>query len=266
MAAERLQKVLARAGLGSRRKIEEWIRAGRVTVNGVAAQLGMQVNGRERISIDGRPVRLPAPDRAIRRRVLIYHKPVGEVCTRSDPDGRPTIFAKLPALAAGRWVAIGRLDVNTAGLLLLTTDGELAHRLMHPSTGVEREYAVRVMGEASAEQLRALSKGVELEDGPARFERIVDAGGSGINHWYHVVLTEGRRREVRRLWEAVGHPVSRLLRVRYGPVQLPRRLRPGHWAELDGETAGHLLAVTGLALEPPAQGKPRPRRGRRQKH
>ncbi|MEJ2686082.1 MAG: pseudouridine synthase [Gammaproteobacteria bacterium] len=265
MAAERLQKLLARTGLGSRRQIEDWIRAGRVKINGVPAELGVQVTGRERITVDGRAVRVPTPDKPNRRRVLAYHKPVGEVCTRSDPEGRPTVFASLPRLRSGRWVAIGRLDVNTAGLLLFTTDGELAHRLMHPSGGVEREYAARVVGEAAAEQLQALLRGVELDDGPAHFDRVTDAGGAGTNHWYHVVLSEGRRREVRRLWDAMGHPVSRLIRVRYGPVQLPRRLRPGRWEELDAESTNQLLVAAGLPAETaparqPALGRRRRRR------
>ncbi|MGA7802409.1 MAG: pseudouridine synthase [Gammaproteobacteria bacterium] len=265
MTAERLQKLLARAGLGSRRQIEDWIRAGRVTVNGVRAELGVQVTGRERISVDGRPVHLPTFDKPLRKRVLAYHKPAGEVCTRSDPEGRPTVFANLPPLRTGRWVTIGRLDVNTAGLLLLTTDGELAHRLMHPSTGVEREYAARVVGEAAPEHLRALLKGVELEDGPAHFDRVADGGGSGTNHWYHVVLSEGRKREVRRLWDAVGHPVSRLIRVRYGPVKLSRRLRPGRWEELDAQVTGQLLSVAGLPPEPKPERKHSQSRRRRRR-
>ncbi len=263
MAAERLQKLLARTGLGSRRQIEEWIRAGRVKINGVRAELGAQVTGRERITVDGQQVRLPAPDKPAPRRVLAYHKPVGEVCTRSDPEGRPTVFANLPVLRSGRWVAIGRLDVNTAGLLLFTTDGELAHRLMHPSSGVEREYAARVVGEAAPEQLRSLLRGVELDDGPAHFDRVADGGGAGTNHWYHVVLSEGRRREVRRLWDAVGHPVSRLIRVRYGPVQLARRLRPGRWEELDSQSRDQLLTAAGLSPEAPPVRKPAKRRRRR---
>jgi len=251
---EKLQKVLARAGLGSRRELEDWIREGRIRVNGQRATIGDRVGPEDRITVDGRPLpkqRQSAP----RRRVIAYHKPLGEVCTRDDPEGRPTVFEQLPGLRNGRWVSIGRLDINTAGLLLLTNDGELANRLMHPSREVEREYAVRVLGEIAPDVLERLRTGVELEDGPARFESVRDAGGQGANHWYHVVLREGRNREVRRLWEAQGVTVSRLLRVRYGPIGLPRRLRPGRWEELQAQDVDALLAAVGM--EPEA----RPRAG-----
>lgn len=249
---ERLQKFLARLGLGSRRQIEEWIQAGRLTINGAIAQLGDKVSGAESIRLDGRPVTVNPP----RRRVLAYYKPVGEVTTRSDPEGRPTVFERLPVLRSGRWIAVGRLDLNTQGLLLLTTDGELANRLMHPAAGIEREYAVRVLGTAAETVLQRLQEGVTLEDGLARFEAIQDAGGSGVNHWYHVILREGRNREVRRLWESQGIAVNRLLRVRYGPVALRRGLRPGHWDELDAEQTSSLLAAAGMTPEAPVRLRP----------
>ena len=214
-------------------------------MDGETASLGRQVSGSERICLDGKP--LPV-ERATQQapRVIAYHKPVGELVTRDDPEGRPTIYAALPKIQAGRWIPVGRLDINTAGLLLLTTDGTLAHRLMHPSGGVEREYAVRVLGEVTVEQRRQLTTGVQLDDGPASFEQVVEAGGEGANRWYHVVLKEGRKREVRRLWEALGHTVSRLIRVRYGPVRLARELRPGAWRELHGAEARALYQGVGL--------------------
>ncbi len=241
--AERIQKILARSGLASRRQVEAWIREGRISVNGVTAELGMQIGPDDKVSVDGRPVPLAlahASD-AARRRIIAYHKPIGEVTTRADPEGRPTVFDRLPVLKTGRWVVVGRLDVNTAGLLLFTTDGELAHRLMHPSSEMEREYAVRVLGEVSPAALTALKSGVELEDGLARFEDIRDGGGTGANHWYHVVLKEGRNREVRRLWESQGITVSRLVRVRFGPVRLHRSLAPGKWEDLQPHWAAALL-------------------------
>ena len=252
MTAERLQKVLARAGLGSRREIEGWIRAGRIKVNGVIAELGAQVSGGETVTLDGKPVTLEAPDVL---RVIAYHKPVGELCTRHDAEGRPTVFDQLPRLSQGRWISVGRLDINTSGLLLLTNDGELANRLMHPSQQLEREYAVRVFGEIDGLILNRLLEGVELEDGPARFLALRDAGGSGANHWYHVVLGEGRNREVRRLWESQGVQVNRLIRVRYGPIELGRRPPAGKWRELEPAEIAALRAAAGL----PAIRQKRPR-------
>lgn len=242
--AERLQKFLARAGMGSRRQIEDWIREGRITVNGRVAKLGDQVSGAEAIHIDGRPLRVYAGHP--KRRVLAYYKTEGEITSRADPQGRPSVFDRLPTIRGGRWIAVGRLDVNTQGLLLMTTDGELANRLMHPSSQIEREYAVRVRGEVGPETLRRLHEGVMLEDGPARFEQIIDAGGSGVNHWYHVILREGRNREVRRLWAFQGVTISRLIRVRYGPITLPPGLRAGRWEELDQDQINLLLEAVGM--------------------
>jgi 23S rRNA pseudouridine2605 synthase len=220
---ERLQKLLASAGLGSRREIESWIEAGRVTVAGRVARLGERATTADEISVDGKRVELKGGS----TRVLLYHKPVGELVTRSDPQGRATVFSRLPP---GRWVAVGRLDINSSGLLLLTDDGELANRLMHPRYEVEREYLARVQGAVDMERLR---HGVRLEDGPAAFERIeLERRGEGTNRWYRVALREGRNREVRRMFEAVGARVSRLVRVRYGPVELPDDLASGQWREL----------------------------------
>ena len=221
--------MLAAAGLGSRREIESWIEAGRVTVNGRVAQLGDRAGQDDEIAVDGQRVE---PTSKSASRVLIYNKPEGEVVTRHDPEGRPSVFRRLPP---GRWIAVGRLDINSAGLLLFTDDGELANRLMHPRYGVEREYAVRVQGALGQAQLERLRRGVELDDGRAAFERIEATdprAGGGANRWYRVILKEGRKREVRRMFEAVGARVSRLLRVRYGPVELPRELRPGQWREI----------------------------------
>jgi len=230
----RLQKLLAQAGLGSRRAVEEWIRSGRVTVAGRVAQLGDRAAPGDDVRLDGNKLELGK--RAAPPELLLYYKPVGEVTTRSDPAGRPTVFERVPAPRQGRWIAVGRLDVNTSGLLLLTTDGELAHRLMHPSSEVEREYLVRVRGRPGPEVLRLLLDGVRLEDGPARFDRITAEAadhGAGSHSSFRVVLHEGRNREVRRLWGAVGFEVSRLLRIRYGPVELPRNLRPGTARRID---------------------------------
>lgn len=226
----RLQKALADSGFGSRRELEEWIIAGRVSVNGQPADIGQKVGPTDRIKVNGKLVNLKFSDRA--PRVLIYHKPEGEIVSRDDPEGRPSVFESLPNLRKGRWIAIGRLDFNTSGLLLFTDNGALANRLMHPRFGLEREYAVRILGELSEEQQKQLQQGVMLEDGEARFDTLVDGGGEGSNHWYRVTLSEGRNREVRRMFEALGLTVSRLMRVRYGVVNLPRQLRRGAWAEM----------------------------------
>ena len=204
---DRIQKVLANQGIGSRRQIDALLQEGRIQVNGRTAKPGDQLKGNEKVSIDGKPVRLSRF--GFKPKLLMYHKPVGVVSTRSDPEGRPTVYKQLPGLSQGRWIGIGRLDINTSGLLLFTTNGELANRLMHPSFELEREYAVRVRGDITAEKLRSLQQGIDLEDGSAHFDQVIDAGGQGSNHWYHVVLREGRNREVRRLWEAVDAEVSR---------------------------------------------------------
>jgi 23S rRNA pseudouridine2605 synthase len=225
---ERLQKLLASAGLGSRRAIEEWIRAGRLTVNGKTAQLGDRAAPGDDIRLDGKPLEI-AGVAAEAKQLLVYNKPLDEVTTRSDPQGRRTVFESLPPAGAGRWISIGRLDINTSGLLLFTTDGELAHRLMHPSSEVEREYLVTVQGRPGPEALYRLRSGVTLDDGPARFDRIEPVAGNGPDAAFRVILREGRNREVRRMWNAAGYEVARLARVRYGPVQLPLDLPPGKW-------------------------------------
>jgi len=243
---ERLQKIIARAGHGSRREVEKWIEQGRIKINGRTAILGEQIDpaDNDKITLDNKPLR--KLNLTPRLRVIAYNKPLGEVCTRHDEQGRPTVFDALPKPGTGRWIAIGRLDINTSGLLLFTTDGELANRLMHPSTEVEREYAVRVRGEAGPEVFEQLQTGVELEDGPAHFDQILDSGGQGSNHWYHVILREGRNREVRRLWEAVGFTVSRLIRIRYGNVELKRYLRLGKYKDLDAHDIQQLQTLAGI--------------------
>jgi 23S rRNA pseudouridine2605 synthase len=261
--SEKLQKVLARAGYGSRREMEQWIAAGRVTVNGKPAQLGDRAAPEDRVEVDGKT--LAAEQKAPPRQVLMYYKPVGEVTSRQDTEQRPVVFDRLPRLPTGRWVVVGRLDVNTSGLLLFTTDGELANRLMHPSYQIDREYAVRVLGEVTQETLDRLLKGVELEDGPGRFETIERTGdeGDGANDWFHVVLREGRKREVRRLFESQGLTVSRLIRVRYGPIALPRNMRRGDLRPLKPAEVDALCRRVGLEPEPVVRSeKPRtPRRG-----
>jgi 23S rRNA pseudouridine2605 synthase len=256
---EKLQKVLARAGLGSRRVIETWIQDGRVQVNRHTATLGERVSTTDEIRVDKRKLSL-SDLHAPPRKILCYHKPVGEVCTRHDPEERTTVFEQLPPLKQGRWISVGRLDLNTAGLLLLTTDGELAHRLMHPSYNIEREYAVRILGEVDKAMLKRLRAGVHLDDGMAHFKQIVDAGGTGANHWYHVILGEGRKHEVRRLWESQGVTVSRLIRIRFGPIYLPRGLRAGDYIKLDSQSQKALLQTVGLNVvpRPPKKTRPKP--------
>lgn len=247
--SEKLQKVLARAGLGSRRALETWIEEGRVTVNGVTATIGDRVDENDELKVDGRRINYPQPDDNNTRRVLLYNKPEGEVCTRTDPEGRPTVFDRLPNLNAQRWVAVGRLDINTSGLILFSTDGDLANCLMHPSSKIEREYAVRVYGQVDAAALKNLKSGVMLESGLAAFSSIADAGGEGQNHWYHVTISEGKNREVRRMWETQDVQVSRLIRVRFGHLHLPRDLRPGNWIELEPNEVDHLMSQVGVKLK-----------------
>ena len=256
--SERIQKLLARAGVGSRRQIEQLVSQGLVTVNGHVAVLGERAGPDDRILVRGEPVR---PSAGLRPRALMYNKPAGEVTARHDPQGRPTVFDRLPALSRGRWVNVGRLDVATSGLLLFTNDGDLANRLMHPASGVAREYAVRILGAVGDDILERLRQGVVLEDGVARFESITDAGGTGSNHWYRVTLREGRSREVRRLWESQGLAVSRLIRVRYGPIELDRQLRRGRWRALGPEELEALYDCAGLTRPAPPKARRR-RRGR----
>lgn len=237
--SEKIQKVLANAGLGSRRQLENWLREGRIVVNGKTAKLGDRITLDDKVRVDGRDVKL-IKSALQKTRVLLYHKPEGEICTRSDPENRPTVFDHLPLLRNGRWICVGRLDFNTSGVLLLTNDGELANRLMHPSTQIEREYAVRVHGEVTPAMIKILKKGMHLEDGLARFEQITDAGGEGSNHWYHVMVKEGRNRLVRRLMESQGVKVSRLIRIRFGSILLPRMLPRGKWMQLSKEEVEQL--------------------------
>lgn len=244
-AAIRLQKVLADTGLGSRREIETWIRAGRVRVNGKLAKLGDRVGTVDRVQIDGKEVKR-RPARRTELRVIAYNKPEGELVTRHDPEGRRTVFSRLPRLEAGRWIAVGRLDISTSGLLLLTNNGELANRLMHPAQKLEREYAVRILGEVPKEALVRLTHGIALADGPARFEEIVESGGEGANRWFHTLLRGGRNREVRRLWEAIGCRVSRLKRVRFGNVILGPQVFAGHWRGLTENELVDLLVLAGM--------------------
>lgn len=237
----KLQKALADAGLGSRREIEGWIAAGRLSVNGEPAHLGQRISLRDKVKLGGRLVNLHAA--ASLPRVLLYHKPEGEIVSREDPQGRPNVFNALPRLRGGRWIAIGRLDINSCGLMLFTTDGSLANRLMHPRYGIDREYAVRVLGDLDEAAQARLLQGIELEDGPARFLRLQAAGGEGANRWFNVNLAEGRNREVRRMFEAVGVTVSRLMRIRYGPVSLPTNLRRGQCRELEPAEVEGLMKV-----------------------
>ena len=247
-APEKIQKVLARAGAGSRREIERLIEQGQVMVNGKPAELGMRIIGNERIKVAGKPVdrRAMQPYKA---RVIILNKPEGCICSRHDPEGRKTVFEFLPAIARGRWIVVGRLDFNTSGLLLFTDDGELANALMHPSNQIDREYSVRVMGELNPAIQRKMTEGVVLEDGPASFEHLIDTGGTGLNHWYNVVLKEGRNREVRRIFESQEIQVSRLIRVRYGSVELPRELRQGRYRYLESNDVRQLYESVGLHFD-----------------
>jgi 23S rRNA pseudouridine2605 synthase len=247
--SEKLQKVLARAGHGSRRELETLIKSGRVSVNGKVARLGERLEDEDAvIRIDGHNVNVKTTEKPVCR-VLAYYKPEGELCTRSDPEGRRTVFDRLPKISGARWISVGRLDANTSGLLLFTTDGELANRLMHPSRQVEREYLVRVFGDVNEQKVKNLTSGVKLEDGMARFEDVVYAGGEGMNHTFYVVINEGRNREVRRLWESQETTVSRLKRVRYGDIFLEKSLPRGGWAELELKQVNYLREMVELAPE-----------------
>lgn len=239
---ERLQKVLAQLGIGSRRDVEEWVLAGRISVNGLPAELGQKIGPGDQVKYNGRL--LPLKFNVRKPRLIMYHKPEGEIVSKDDPEGRPSVFDRVTAVRKGRWIAIGRLDFNTSGMLLFTNDGDLANRLMHPRYEFQREYAVRILGQLTDEQMQALTHGVELEDGPARFLSIADEGGEGANHWYRIILAEGRNREVRRMFEHFGLTVSRLIRIRFGPFSLPSRLKRGMWMEVPD----HLIS----AIDQPA--------------
>jgi 23S rRNA pseudouridine2605 synthase len=277
-AGQRLQKLLSQAGFGSRRDMDDAVATGRVTVNGTRATPGQRVGPGDVVKLDRRVVRLEFEDAL--PRVVLYHKPEGEIVSRDDPEQRPTVFSNLPTLARGRWVSLGRLDLNSEGLLVFTTSGELANRFTHPRFEVEREYAVRILGRVTPELEEKLLAGVALDDGPARFDGIVEEGGEGANRWYRVRLHEGRNREVRRLFEAVGLTVSRLIRTRFGPLILPPQLKRGQWVELDSATVAGLLAQANIPMNPgPApqraplgrrtaipRGKPQAAPGKRRSH
>ncbi|MEI6706697.1 MAG: pseudouridine synthase [Methylococcales bacterium] len=263
-AGERIQKVLARGGIASRREIERWIDEGRVKVNGAVVTQGVRLKIGDYLQVNDRVVHWEKfAEQATR--VLLYHKAIGEVVTRQDPEGRPVIFKNLPPLETARWIAVGRLDINTSGLLLVTNNGELANRLMHPSTEVEREYAVRILGNVSDPTLEKLKTGVALEDGIAKFDEIHFAGGEGANKWYNVIVSEGRNRLVRRLWESQTLTVSRLIRVRYGPIVLPEGLRTSRFYELTDKELDLLFEYAGMVIEKhtPSKVEPKNQQGRK---
>ncbi|KLT21274.1 pseudouridine synthase [Ralstonia solanacearum] len=262
--APKLHKILADAGLGSRRDMEDLIMQGRVSVNGLPAHIGQRILPTDQVRVNGKLIQRKLPNKA--PRVLLYHKPAGEIVSQSDPEGRPTVFDSLPRMKTGKWVAVGRLDFNTEGLLIFTTSGDIANRFMHPRYGVEREYAVRTLGELAEFDRQKLLQGVRLDDGEANFLRCADGGGEGVNHWYHVALTEGRNREVRRMFEAVNLTVSRLIRTRYGSFVLPRGLKRGRWQEVSAEEVRVLMGSLGLKVPSASAGGgqgSRPQGGRR---
>ncbi|AOE50208.1 23S rRNA pseudouridine(2605) synthase RluB [Kangiella sediminilitoris] len=246
--SEKLQKILANAGLGSRREIEKWIAAGRVSVNGSIAELGERATDKDTIRVDGRVIKIKPSDE-VYTRIIAYHKPLDEVSTQKDPEGRPTVFDKLPNTKFGRWISIGRLDINTTGLLLFTNNGELAHRLMHPSYQVERKYAVRIHGQVTDEMLDNLKSGVLIDGDMCNFNYIQPGGGEGSNQWYEVGLSEGKNREVRKLWMSQGVDVSRLIRVQYGPIELPKALSRGRWMDLSEEQIKQVADLVDLEVQ-----------------
>jgi len=245
MQDEKLQKIMANAGVASRRESERWIKEGRVSVNGKIAEIGDRANFESTIRVDGKPLKITKPEE-FKRKMIVYHKPEGEISSRKDPEGRATIFDTLPKIRNSRWLSVGRLDYNTSGLIFFTNDGNLANKLMHPSLEIVRKYAVRVRGQVTDDILAQLQSGVELDDGPAHFDSIEDAGGERSNHWYHVTLKEGRNREVRRMWEAFDIQVSRLHRIKFGPFELPRALKRGRWRELTPQELSEFESLTGL--------------------
>lgn len=260
MTSHKLHKILAQSGLGSRRDMEALIERGEVRVNGAVATLGARITEEDQVMVGRRKVRLNFAEEL--PRVILYHKPEGEIVSRHDPDGRPSVFENLPPIKGSKWVNIGRLDFNTSGLLIFTNQGELANRMAHPSSEVEREYAVRLVGELTPEQIKQATTGIELEDGPAHFESLRDGGGEGTNHWYHVVLKEGRNREVRRMFEAMNLMVGRLIRTRFGGISLPPRLRRGQTVELPPDQVKRLMEWLEMKPKVPAQRRPGPREPR----
>ncbi|MGH1370950.1 MAG: 23S rRNA pseudouridine(2605) synthase RluB [Cellvibrionaceae bacterium] len=245
---EKLQKVLAREGVGSRREMERVIAAGRIQVNGKVAKLGDRVTHKDTVMVDGRRIKLQSPQ-SNPIRVILYNKPEGEICSRSDPEGRKTVYERLPELKGERWISVGRLDFNTSGLLLFTNNGELANKLMHPSSMIDREYLVRIQGQVDDDMKQRLRDGVQLEDGMAKFSDVQDGSGEGSNRWFYCVVMEGRNREVRRLWESQGVKVSRLKRVRYGNIFIPSHVRVGQWIELNHKEMSELCVTAGV--QPP---------------
>lgn len=258
---EKLQKILANAGLGSRRELEKWISDGRVSVNGSIASLGERASDKDTIRVDGRVIKIKPSDE-VYTRIIAYHKPLGEVSTQKDPEGRPTVFENLPRTSFGRWISIGRLDINTTGLLLFTNNGELAHRLMHPSYQVERKYAVRVHGEVTDEMIKNLKDGVLIDGDLCKFNFIQPGGGEGANQWFDVGLSEGKNREVRKLWQSQEVDVSRLIRIEYGPVELPKSLSRGRWMDLTAEQITKVAELVNLDVKPRKE-QPKPKSSQR---